>query len=85
MNQEASSLCLSVLRVIEVAQPLRMALPLETQEQQTDVAAGQLVQPFPQVGWDGHGYYLAYPEARRNSPKIRAFRDWILGEFAKGG
>jgi LysR family glycine cleavage system transcriptional activator len=43
-----------------------------------DVAAGRLVQPFPQVGWDGHGYYLAYPESRRNSPKIKAFRDWLL-------
>jgi LysR family glycine cleavage system transcriptional activator len=43
-----------------------------------DVAGGRLVQPFEITGWDGHGYYLVYPEARRNSPKIKAFRDWIV-------
>jgi LysR family transcriptional regulator, glycine cleavage system transcriptional activator len=43
-----------------------------------ELAAGRLVQPFPSVAWDGHGYYLAYPEGRRNQPKIRAFRDWIV-------
>ncbi|UJW85446.1 LysR substrate-binding domain-containing protein [Devosia sp. SL43] len=43
-----------------------------------DIASGRLAQPFDLTGWDGHGYYLTYPEARRNSPKIRAFRDWIL-------
>nr|WP_295889180.1 LysR substrate-binding domain-containing protein [uncultured Devosia sp.] len=43
-----------------------------------DVASGRLAQPFDIVGWDGHGYYLVYPEARRNSPKIKAFRDWVV-------
>jgi LysR family transcriptional regulator, glycine cleavage system transcriptional activator len=43
-----------------------------------EVASGRLVQPFDMMGWDGHGYYLVYPEGRRNSPKIKAFRDWIL-------
>lgn len=43
-----------------------------------EVASGRLVQPFDILGWDGHGYYLTYPEARRNSPKIKAFRDWIV-------
>jgi LysR family glycine cleavage system transcriptional activator len=43
-----------------------------------EVAAGRLVQPFPTTGWDGHGYYFVYPEARRNAPKIKAFRDWIV-------
>lgn len=43
-----------------------------------EVAAGRLVQPFDTVGWDGHAYYFVYPEARRNSPKIRAFRDWVV-------
>ena len=28
-------------------------------------------------------YWLAFPEARRNVPKIKAFRDWILGEIGK--
>jgi LysR family glycine cleavage system transcriptional activator len=27
-------------------------------------------------------YWLVYAEARRRSPKIRAFRDWILSEAA---
>ena len=33
-------------------------------------------------GDDGHAYWLVYPEARRNVPKIKAFREWILGEVA---
>lgn len=43
-----------------------------------DIAAGRLMQPFDILASDGHGYYLVYPEARRNSPKIRAFRDWLV-------
>lgn len=43
-----------------------------------EVASGRLARPFDILGWDGHGYYLVYPEARRNSPKIKAFRDWIV-------
>jgi LysR family glycine cleavage system transcriptional activator len=44
-----------------------------------ELAAGLLVQPFPIVrrSPDVH-YWLVYLEARRRSPKIRAFRDWIL-------
>lgn len=43
-----------------------------------DVAAGRLVQPFPQEASDGSAYWLVYPETRKNVRKIRAFRDWIL-------
>ena len=43
-----------------------------------EIAAGRLAQPFTTVGWEGHYYYFCYPEARRNNPKIRAFRDWII-------
>lgn len=43
-----------------------------------EIAAGRLVQPFDLVGWDGHHYYLVYPESRRNVPKIKAFRDWLV-------
>lgn len=43
-----------------------------------DVAQGRLVRPFPEVGWDGHSYYLVYPESNRTSHKVRAFRDWVL-------
>lgn len=43
-----------------------------------DVALGRLIQPFDILGNDGSDYWLAYPEARRNSRKIRAFRDFLL-------
>ena len=47
-----------------------------------EIAEGRLVQPFDLVFGDGHGYWLAYPHARRNVPKIRAFRDWLLAEIS---
>jgi LysR family glycine cleavage system transcriptional activator len=48
-----------------------------------ELAAGQLVQPFPLMQEaEGVHYWLVYPEARRRAPKIRAFRDWILAEIA---
>lgn len=47
-----------------------------------DMAAGRLIQPFDLVCNDGHDYWLVYPESRRNVPKIKIFRDWILSEFA---
>jgi len=43
-----------------------------------ELATGRLIQPFDLVGYDGHGYWLLYPRARRSVPKIRMFRDWIL-------
>ena len=43
-----------------------------------DLAARRLAQPFPFVQDSGESYWLVYPEARRRSPKIRAFRDWLL-------
>ena len=46
-----------------------------------DLAAGRLLQPFPLMATDDTGYWLVYPEARKNVRKIRAFRDWILGEL----
>jgi LysR family glycine cleavage system transcriptional activator len=48
-----------------------------------EVAAGRLVQPFPLVRHPGSDYWLVYPEARRRSPKIRAFRDWLLAAIRK--
>ena len=48
-----------------------------------ELADGRLIQPFDLVCSDGHAYYLVYPEARRNAPKIRAFRDWLLAEIAR--
>ena len=44
---------------------------------------GLLVRPFDIVlESPSNQYWLVYPEARRNAPKIRAFRDWILTEVA---
>jgi LysR family glycine cleavage system transcriptional activator len=45
-----------------------------------DLAAGRLVQPFDLMATDGDGYWLAYAQERERSPKIRAFREWILAE-----
>lgn len=51
-----------------------------------ELAAGLLVQPFSLVRQTGETHYwLVYAEARRRSPKIRAFRDWIVSEAAAGG
>lgn len=45
-----------------------------------DLASGRLVELFDITATSGSDYYLAYPENRRQQPKIRAFRDWILKE-----
>lgn len=42
-----------------------------------DVALGRLYQPFDLVASDGSDYWFAYPENRRNAPKIRAFREFM--------
>lgn len=43
---------------------------------------GRLVQPFELVADEQHFYWLCYAESRRNVPKIRAFREWLLAEIA---
>jgi LysR family glycine cleavage system transcriptional activator len=52
-----------------------------------ELAAGSLVQPFDILGEDDHSYWLVHEAERRNIPKIRAFRDWVLSEMgaAPGG
>jgi LysR family transcriptional regulator, glycine cleavage system transcriptional activator len=47
-----------------------------------EIAYGRLCQPFELMCDDGRGYWLAYPESRRNVPKIKAFRNWIVEEIA---
>ena len=50
-----------------------------------DIAAGRLVAPFDIVGREGDGgIWLVYPESKRHSPKVRAFRDWILAAIQPG-
>ncbi|HLT77089.1 MAG TPA: transcriptional regulator GcvA [Ferrovibrio sp.] len=39
---------------------------------------GSLVVPFPQSLGSKQAYCLFYPEARRNDPALRAFRDWLV-------
>lgn len=48
-----------------------------------ELAEGRLIQPFERVIDEGQGYWLAYPESRRNVPKLKAFRDWIVAEAAR--
>jgi len=43
-----------------------------------ELAAGRLITPFSDVGTDDIGVWLVYPPNRRNAPKIRAFRDWVV-------
>ena len=46
-----------------------------------EIAAGRLVAPYPALSVAGDAYWLAFPEGRRNVPKIKAFRDWVAGEI----
>ncbi len=48
-----------------------------------EIAEGRLVQPFPLIMTSSASYWLVYPHARRQSPKIRAFRDWLLEAVAR--
>ncbi len=50
-----------------------------------ELASGRLIQPFDILGDNGRAYWLVYPESRRNVPKIRAFRDWILESINRTG
>lgn len=46
-----------------------------------EIRDGRLYQPFDVEVDTDTSYWLAFPEGRRNVPKIKAFRDWILGEI----
>jgi len=48
-----------------------------------DIAEGRLVCPFAKEVDTGEGYWLVTPEHRRNLPKVRRFREWLLAEIAK--
>lgn len=45
---------------------------------QAQIEAGLLVQPFKHVANYRNGFWLVYPEHRRNLAKVRNFRDWLL-------
>ncbi|MDP2121022.1 MAG: LysR substrate-binding domain-containing protein [Hoeflea sp.] len=42
-----------------------------------DLASGRLIAPFNRRCTDDIGIWLVHPASRRNTPKIKAFRDWI--------
>lgn len=44
------------------------------------IAEGRLVQVLPQLVYYKNSFWLVYPEAKRNLPKVRAFRDWLLAD-----
>lgn len=46
-----------------------------------EIAAGRLIAPYETLSENGNAYWLAYPDGRRNVPKIKAFRDWIATEI----
>jgi LysR family glycine cleavage system transcriptional activator len=48
-----------------------------------DLAAGRLVMPFDIMVDRRKSYWLTYRSEHRHSPKIRAFRDWVLAASAE--
>lgn len=44
------------------------------------IAAGRLVPLFPCAATEARAFWLVYPEHKRRSPKVRAFREWLLSE-----
>jgi LysR family glycine cleavage system transcriptional activator len=48
-----------------------------------EIQDGRLYQPFDIMVDTESAYWLAFPEGRRNVPKIKAFRDWILSEIGR--
>jgi LysR family glycine cleavage system transcriptional activator len=48
-----------------------------------DLAAGRLVRPFDLEIPTQYSYYLAFPPAHMEVPKVKAFRAWVLEEAHK--
>ncbi len=49
----------------------------------SDLAEGRLVRPFDHVSTRGYAYWFVAPEGRRNLPKIKRFREWLLDEIRR--
>lgn len=47
------------------------------------IAVGHLMSPFPHLAVYRNAFWLAYPEQKRNLPKVRALRDWLLDEVKR--
>ena len=78
-QQTAASLNMQSLDAVAAVADMGVALLTPAYYRQ-ELADGRLVQPFDLVIDEGSGYWLAYPESRRNVPKIKKFRDWIVAE-----
>ena len=61
-------------------QGVAMATPLFFRK---ELASGELVQPFELILREERDYWLVYPASRSNSPKIVAFREWLLHEASR--
>lgn len=48
-----------------------------------ELETGRLVQIFPHVG-GGSSFWLVYPEHKHGSPKVKAFREWLMAEVKAG-
>jgi len=50
---------------------------------EADIAARRLIRPFPDDvnQQTNFSYYLVYPEAHLQRPKVAAFRDWVMREI----
>jgi LysR family glycine cleavage system transcriptional activator len=81
-EQTAPSLNMQILDAAAAMSGLGVTL-LTPAYFQRELADGRLIQPFERVIDEGNGYWLAYPEGRRNVPRIKAFRDWIVAEAAQ--
>jgi LysR family glycine cleavage system transcriptional activator len=44
---------------------------------QPAIGAGLLVDAFPELATYCNGFWLVYPEHKRNLPKVRVYRDWL--------
>ena len=47
-----------------------------------ELADGRLVAPFAITATTGASFWLVCPEGRRNVPRIKHFREWLLAEIA---
>ena len=45
-----------------------------------DLASGRLVRPFDLALTSSYAYFVVYPHASADKPKIQSFRDWLLAE-----
>lgn len=50
-----------------------------------EIESGRLVPAHDFVAGDGRTFWLTYPVARQNSPKLAMFREWLCGEAEREG